>query len=63
MASSGVTIWGYQTEQTTGISNAVADEEKVTAKGCWHTLDGRRLEDKPSNKGIYIFNGRKIVEK
>ena len=63
MASGGVTIWGYQTKQTTGISNAVADEEKVTAKGCWHALDGRRLEDKPSNKGIYIFNGRKIVEK
>ena len=63
MASSGVTIWGYQTEQTTGISNAVADEEMATAKGCWHTLDGRRLEDKPSNKGIYIFDGRKIVEK
>lgn len=63
MASSGVTIWGYQTEQTAAISNAVTAQEKVSTKSSWHSLDGRRLKEKPSNKGIYIFNGRKTVEK
>ena len=29
----------------------------------WYTLDGRKLNEKPVQKGIYIFNGRKIVVK
>ncbi|MBQ2298885.1 MAG: hypothetical protein II278_05865 [Bacteroidaceae bacterium] len=29
----------------------------------WYTLDGIRLSGKPSTKGIYINNGRKIVIK
>ena len=29
----------------------------------WYTLDGVRLSSKPSTKGIYINNGRKIVIK
>ena len=29
----------------------------------WYTLDGIRLSDKPSTKGIYINNGKKIVIK
>jgi len=29
----------------------------------WYTLDGVRLSGKPSTKGIYINNGRKIVIK
>jgi hypothetical protein len=27
----------------------------------WFTLDGRRLNDKPSHKGIYIHNGKKVM--
>lgn len=29
----------------------------------WFTLDGRKLNDKPTQKGIYIHNGQKIVIK
>ena len=29
----------------------------------WHTLDGRKLDQLPSAKGIYIINGRKVVIK
>lgn len=29
----------------------------------WFTLDGRRLNGKPTQKGIYIYNGQKIVIK
>ena len=29
----------------------------------WYTLDGRRLQDKPTKSGIYINNGRKVVIK
>ena len=29
----------------------------------WYTLDGRRLSSQPSQKGIYIRNGRKVILK
>ena len=29
----------------------------------WHTLDGRKLSTKPTKKGLYIVNGRKVVVK
>ena len=29
----------------------------------WYTLDGRRLDSKPAQKGVYINNGKKIVIK
>ena len=29
----------------------------------WYTLNGRRLNGKPTQKGIYINNGRKVVNK
>jgi alpha-amylase len=31
--------------------------------GVWHTLDGRRIEGQPTQKGVYIVNGRKVVIK
>lgn len=29
----------------------------------WYTLDGRRLSSQPGQKGIYIRNGRKVIQK
>ena len=29
----------------------------------WYTLDGVRLSGKPSRKGIYINNGKKVAIK
>ena len=29
----------------------------------WFTLDGRKLSGKPSTKGVYVVNGRKVVVK
>jgi autotransporter-associated beta strand protein len=31
--------------------------------GAWFTLDGRRLQDKPTQKGLYIRNGKKVIVK
>ena len=33
------------------------------AEGTWYSLDGRRLDAKPTKKGIYVKDGRKIVIK
>ena len=31
--------------------------------GAWYTLDGRKLDGKPTRKGLYINNGKKVVVK
>ena len=40
-------------------------EKKVSTTGAtgWYTLDGRRLHDKPSVRGIYLNNGKKVFIK
>ncbi len=49
--------------ETTGVVNEelrMKNEESATATG-WYTIDGRKLNGKPGEKGVYILNGRKIV--
>ena len=29
----------------------------------WYTIDGRRVGGKPTQKGLYIINGEKVVIK
>ena len=31
--------------------------------GAWYSLDGRKLDGKPTKKGVYINNGKKVVIK
>lgn len=31
--------------------------------GAWYTVDGVKLNGKPMRKGVYIFNGKKVVMK
>ena len=31
--------------------------------GVWHTLQGIRFNDKPVQRGIYLYNGRKVFVK
>ena len=33
------------------------------ADDAWYTLNGMKLESKPTEKGVYIYNGRKVVIK
>lgn len=46
-------------EGTTGIDKISAD----TLEGVYYDLSGRKLQGKPTKKGIYILNGRKVVLK
>lgn len=43
----------------TAISSAISKE----GKDVWYALDGRRFEGKPSHKGLYIMNRKKVVMK
>lgn len=50
--------------ETTDIGEIDTKTGKMTFDSeAWYTLDGVRLSGKPSTKGIYINNGRKIVIK
>jgi hypothetical protein len=35
----------------------------TNSDGAWYTLDGRKLDQQPTAKGVYIHNGRKTVIK
>ena len=50
-----VDIWE---EEETGLT--AIDDDKLKEES-WYDLNGRKLSGKPSQKGIYINNGRKIV--
>ncbi len=41
--------------------SAVSNEPVVASPSGWFTLDGRRLADKPTLRGIYLHNGKKVV--
>ena len=50
--------------ETTAIGEIDTKTGKMTFDSkAWYTLDGVRLSSKPSTKGIYINNGKKIVIK
>ena len=48
--------------ETTGICPAEIKETAERA-GLWYSLDGRKLNGKPSAKGVYIVGGKKVVIK
>ena len=53
--------------EATGIVDAEADSSLFTLhsslKEGWYDMQGRRLSGKPTARGIYINNGKKVVIK
>ena len=52
---------GGGTDGTTGIMEIL--QPVGSDAGAWYSLDGRKLDAKPTRKGVYIQNGKKIVIK
>ena len=51
-------------EETTGVIELKNSRiEELKSDGAWYTLDGRKLNGKPTQKGVYVNGGRKIVIK
>ena len=44
-------------------TNCIRDLQQPTDNGQWFTIDGRRLDGKPTAKGLYINNGKAVVVK
>ena len=60
LARSGVTVWAYRTgDDPTGIS-LTPEPSPVSEGSGYYTLDGRKLKGEPG-KGIYIWNGKKVI--
>ena len=59
-ARSRILIYDGESE-TTGV-NEVRASDGVSADS-WYSLDGRKLQGKPSRAGVYIYNGVKVVIK
>ena len=48
--------------ETTSLSHVPSPSREGSSQG-WYTLDGRKLNGKPTQKGIYVNGGRKVVIK
>ena len=54
----------YFGNETTGISEkGIVNSEKFAPTTGWYSLDGRKLSGEPTQKGVYIHNGRKVIVK
>ncbi len=59
--------WSYfrsiqplQTGVATGIDKVQSSKFKAQSES-WYTIDGQKLSGKPTKKGVYIFNGKAVV--
>ena len=53
----------FSTNDATAIESLTDKKQTTAESGLWFTIDGRMLSGKPSQKGIYINNGRKVIIK
>lgn len=48
-------------DEATGVNEVIGVKE--VNDGSWYDLNGRKLNGMPTKKGVYLFNGRKVVVK
>lgn len=61
-ALNGKTLSPYNSEGgNTGISSLSVNSKKEGRANGWYSLDGRMFVSKPTQNGIYINNGKKII--
>lgn len=48
---------------TTTAINSCVEANAAKANNAWYTLDGRKLNGEPKQKGVYIYNGKVRVKK
>ena len=56
-------IFIEEPDGTTTVINGVATNVEVKAAEGWYNMNGVKLDAKPTQKGIYIMNGKKVVVK
>jgi len=53
----------FKSGGTTAIRKVVAETGAKPTDNAWYSLSGARLSGKPTNKGLYIHQGRKVMVK
>lgn len=48
----------FEDDEATGIAEVATP---IVADGVWYTINGVKLAGEPTEKGIYIFNGKKVA--
>lgn len=56
-----LTIGFADNSEATNILSVDSEEKTTDAAEGWYTLQGVKLEGKPTQKGIYIYNGKKVM--
>ena len=56
-------VLSFGDDDATRIISTTDATDYTDRSGAWYSLDGRRLDEKPTQRGIYINNGRKVVIK
>ena len=51
----------FGNSEATGIKDVERSTMNVQRDDAWFMLDGLKLQGKPTKKGLYIRNGRKVV--
>jgi len=49
----------FEDDDQTGIKHLPVQQK--LACGEWYTLDGRKLQGRPTSKGLYIRNGKRVI--
>jgi hypothetical protein len=58
------TVCGVTETFGTGVKEVRSEEVKSEKwAGAWYNIDGRKLNEKPTTKGVYISRGKKVVIK
>ena len=57
-AAKGVSFFFEEPTEVTGIES-IDNGQRTIADDAWYSIDGKRLNGKPAQKGLYIHNGRK----
>ena len=53
-------VLNFGEDTATGIISTTDDTDLTDQEG-WYTLSGMKLEGKPTTKGLYIYNGKKVM--
>ena len=56
-------VLNFDDENTTGIISPAEIKEITEMAGAWYSIDGRKLDAKPTKKGVYIRGGKKVIIK
>jgi uncharacterized repeat protein (TIGR02543 family) len=59
----GSTPTGISPAEIADCNATLSKREMAEMAGAWYTLDGRKLDTKPTTKGVYVVNGKKFVIK